>query len=71
MDFIPHLPSSHGVTVILVIVDRYSTGVHLGALPTRYSAFKVAPLFLDIACKHHGFPQSIVSDRDPVFISSF
>lgn len=71
MDFITHLPSSHGFTVILVIMDRYSKGVHLGALPTGFSAFKVASLFLELVCKHHGFPRSIVSDRDPVFLSSF
>ena len=32
---------------------------------------KVATLFLDLVCKHHGFPKSIVSDHDPIFISSF
>lgn len=53
MDFITHLPASHGFTVILVIVDRYSKGVHLGALPTHFSAFKVATLFLDLVCKHY------------------
>lgn len=71
VDFITHLPQSHGYTVILVVVDRYSKGVHLGALPTNHSAFKVAALFMDIVCKHHGFPKSIVSDRDPFFLSSF
>ena len=71
MDFVTNFPPSHGFTVILVIVDRYSKGVHLGALPTHFSAFKVATLFLDLVCKHHGFPRSIVSDRDPVFLSSF
>lgn len=71
MDFVTNFPPSHGFTVILVIVDRYSKGVHLGALPTHFSAFKVATLFLDLVCKHHGFPHSIVSDRDPVFLSSF
>jgi len=71
MDFITHLPASHGFTVIFVVVDRYSKGIHLGALPTQFSAFKVATLFLDLVCKHHGFPRSIVSDRDPIFLSSF
>lgn len=70
-NFVTHLPSSHGFTVILVVVDRFSKGVHLGALPTQFMVFKVATLFIDTVCKLHGFPRSIISDRDPVFISSF
>lgn len=71
MDFVTHLPSSHGFTVVFVVVDRLSKGVHLGALPTHFTAFKVANLFLNIVCKLHGFPRNIISDRDPIFISSF
>jgi len=71
LDFITGLPPSHGLSVILVVVDRFSKGAHFGALPANYSAFKVASLFLDIICKHHGIPRSLVSDRDPVFISQF
>ena len=70
-DFITGLPPSHGFTAILVVVDRYSKGTHLGALPPKYSAHKVACLFFDIVCKLHGFPHSLVSDRDPIFLSSF
>ena len=71
LDFITGLPPSHGFTTILVVVDRYSKGTHLGALPPKYSAYKVACLFFDIVCKLHGFPRSLVSDRDPIFLSSF
>lgn len=71
MDFITHLPPSNGFTIILVVVDRYLKGVHLGALPTSFTAFKVVTLFLDIICKLHGFPKSIVSNRDPIFLSKF
>lgn len=71
MDFITHLPLSHGFTVILVVVDRYSKGIHLGALPTGFTAFKVAALFMELVCKLHGFSKSIVSDRDPIFVSNF
>ena len=60
MDFITYLPQSHGFTAILVVVDRYSKGVHFGALPTNYSTFKVASLFLNMVCKHHGIPRSII-----------
>lgn len=71
MDFVTHLPASHGFTAVMVVVDRFSKSVHLGALPTHFTAFKIATLFMDTVCKHHGFPRSIILDRDPIFISSF
>jgi transposase InsO family protein len=71
LDFITGLPPSHGCTTILVVVDRFSKGAHFGALPPTYTAYKVAQLFLDMVCKHHGVPRSLVSDRDPIFISQF
>ena len=71
LDFITGLPNSQGNTAILVVVDRFSKGAHFGALPPNYSAHKVAVIFLDMICKHHGLPRSLISDRDPIFISSF
>nr|KYP47835.1 Transposon Ty3-I Gag-Pol polyprotein [Cajanus cajan] len=71
LDFITGLPTSQGHSTILVVVDRFSKGVHLGVLPSHYSAYKVAMLFVDMVCKLHGFPRSLVSDRDPIFISHF
>ncbi|MCI06617.1 transposon TF2-1 polyprotein, partial [Trifolium medium] len=71
MDFITGLPPSRGYSVILVVVDRFSKGVHLGALASGFTAYKVAELFVSMVCKLHGLPHSIVSDRDPIFISKF
>ncbi|WVZ14468.1 hypothetical protein V8G54_012034 [Vigna mungo] len=71
MDFITGLPPFHGYTVLLVVVDRFSKVVHLGALPTSYTAYKVFELFVSIIGKHHGLPKSIVADRDPIFMSRF
>ena len=71
MDFVTALPVSRGMSIILVVVDRLSKYIHLGALPAYFIAVKVVDLFMEIFVKHHGFPRSIVSDRDPVFISAF
>jgi hypothetical protein len=53
------------------VVDRFSKSAHFGALHPTYTAYKVAQLFLDMVCKHHGMPRSLVSDRDRIFISQF
>ncbi|VFQ87512.1 unnamed protein product [Cuscuta campestris] len=71
MDFITGLPPSRGYTVLFVVVDRLSKYVHLGPLPSDFDGPLVASLFVDIVVKHHGFPQSIVSDRDKIFMSRF
>ena len=71
MDFITGLLVSEGYSTILVVVDRFSKQAHFGALPRTYSAPKVAHLFATMVCKLHGIPKSIVSYRDPVFLSKF
>lgn len=71
LDFITGLPPCQGKTVILVVVDRFSKGIHLGSLPTAHTAHMVASLFVDIIVKLHGIPRSLVSDRDPLFVSHF
>jgi len=71
LDFIVGLPPFHSNTVILVVVDRFSKGVHLGMLPQSHTAYSIVVLFTDIIVKLHGVPQSLVSDRDPLFVSKF
>jgi len=71
LDFITGLPPYQGKTIILVVVDRFSEGIHLGLLPSAHTAHMVASLFVDIIVKLHGIPQSLVSDRDLLFISHF
>ncbi|GAU26218.1 hypothetical protein TSUD_354400 [Trifolium subterraneum] len=71
LDFIVGLPSFQTHTVVLVVVDRLSKTAHFGSLPTHFTAAKVADLFAQMVCKLHGMPKSIVSDRDPIFLSNF
>lgn len=65
------VPSYKGNTVILVVVDMFSKGIHLGMLPSHYIAYTITKVFLDIVAKHHGMPKSLVKDRDPIFIYRF
>ena len=54
-----------------MIVDRLAKYVHFIALSHPYSASKVTALFVQHVFKLHGMPNSIVSDRDPIFTSLF
>ncbi|XP_019229326.1 PREDICTED: uncharacterized protein LOC109210380 [Nicotiana attenuata] len=60
-----------GKDTILVVVDKYTKYAHFITLSHPYNAIQVAQLFLDNVFKLHGAPCSVVSDRDPIFVSNF
>jgi transposase InsO family protein len=70
MDFVEALPKVHGKSVILTVVDQFSKYAHFIALDHPYTASSVARVFFMDIVRLHGFPESIVSDRDPVFTSN-
>jgi transposase InsO family protein len=67
MDFVEALPKVHGKSVILAVVDRFSKYAHFIPLGHPYTASSVARAFFHDVVRLHGFSESIVSDRDPVF----
>jgi len=71
MDFVEGFPKVGGKSVILTFVDRFSKYAHFIALSHPYSAVSVAQVFFENIVWIHGFPCSIVSDRDLVFTSNF
>jgi hypothetical protein len=70
MDFIEALPKVHGKSVILTVVDRFSKFAHFIPPSHPYTASSVARAFFNAVVRLHGIPESIVSDRDPVFTSN-
>ena len=71
MDFISGLPKSSGFDTILTVTDRLTKMVHLIPTTKVATARDIAKLFLRHVIRHHGIPQSIVSDRDVKFTSHF
>lgn len=71
MDFISGLPNSKGNDIIWVITDRYSRYTHFLPFSQPVTAKGLALIFFDNIFKLHGIPNSIVSDRDPLFLSDF
>ncbi|GJS67859.1 ty3-gypsy retrotransposon protein [Tanacetum coccineum] len=71
MDFITQLPPSKGKVCIWVIVDRLSKYAHFIPLSPNYTAVTLASHFMHEIYRLHGLPKTIVSDRDPLFLSRF
>jgi hypothetical protein len=71
MDFVEGFPKVGGKSVILTMVDRFSKLAHFIPMGHPCSAASVAKAFFEGIVRLHGFPCSIVSDRDTVFTSSF
>ena len=72
MDFIFGLPSDEkDRTGVFFLVDRFNKMVHFSPIPAHITAETTANIFIDLIFRHHGLPESIVSDCDPRFSLSY
>ena len=70
--YIMGLPKSEaGNDGILTVVDRATKMVHLAPVKQTITAADTARLYWSTVGKLHGILRSIVSDRDPRFVSKF
>jgi hypothetical protein len=70
MDFVGPFPEVHGYNYLLVVICRLTSLVHLIPTVTTAHATDIAWAYLKVV-RLHGLPDTIVSDRDPKFISKF
>ena len=72
MDFVTGLPwTQRQHDAIWVIVDRLTKSAHFLSVNVEDSLEKLAQLYVDEIVRLRGVPVSIVSYRDPRFISRF
>ena len=72
MDFIFGLPrSQQSNNNIWTIVDRFSKQAHFIPVKKTIKPHHMAKLFMAHIFKHHGFPKTIILDRDPRMTSLF
>ena len=76
MDFVTGLPLSadwkgDSYDSILVIVDRLTKMMHYEPVKVTIDAPGLAEVIIDVVVRHHGLPDSIVTDRGSLFTSKF
>ena len=70
MDFVSSLPrTSRGHNSVWVIVDRLTKAAHFLAVKTIDTLITLSRLYIEEIVRLHGVPLSIISDRDPRFVS--
>ena len=68
LDFITDLPlATSGNDAIIVLVDSLSTMAHFIPTKKTLTAADSVQILADRLIRYHGFPDMLISDRDPLF----
>jgi hypothetical protein len=70
-DFITEFPKAHGKDCIFVVVDRLTKFAHFFSISTDYNEIQDVDLFFQEVFRLHGFPKTILSDRNNRFMNTF
>ena len=76
IDFVTDLPLStdwkgNSYDSILVIVNRLTKMVYYEPVKVIINGPGLADVIIDVVIRHHGLPNSIISDREAIFTSKF
>ena len=72
MDFVTGLPRTQKEhDAVWMVVDRLTKTAYFLLANMKYPLKKLAKFYIDEIVRLHGIPVSIVSNRDPRFISRF
>ncbi len=76
MDFVTSLPISadwkgDSYDSILVIIDRLTKMIHYEPVKVMIDVPGLVEVIIDMVVRHHGVPESIVTDRGSLFTSKF
>ena len=72
MEFVYGFPrTSREHNAVWVIVDRLTKSSHFLGMKTTDTSETLSQLYIREIVRLHGFPLSIVSDRDPRFVARF
>jgi hypothetical protein len=70
-DFIGPFPEVDGFNYLWVVICRLSLMVHLIPINTKTTATQLSSIYMREVVRLHGLPSSIISDRDPKFMSKW